>query len=195
MRRSVPLASGIAALACVVLAFAPGVVTDWLAFDRQAIGSGQLWRLWTAHVVHFSGQHALADAAVLLLAGALAEREIGARRLGMGLALGAPFISLGLFLGTPDLLHYRGASGIAVMAAFLAGASLWRTSPAHRALLALLSLGFVMKTACEAFGVSADLAGLPQHVAVAWQAHVLGAIWGGLTAFTGSPTAIHPCRR
>jgi len=181
-RPDVPRVAAGVALACAGLAWCPPAVNAWLAYERQAILAGQFWRLWSAHLVHFSARHALADALVFFLLAALAEREIGARRLGLCVALGAPFISAGLLLMAPDLAYYRGASGIAAMVAILAGASLWRTRPARRGVLLLLAAIWLSKTACEALGISSDLANLPPDVVVAWQAHALGAAWGLLAA-------------
>ena len=62
-----------------------------------------------------------------------------------------------------------------MLAALLAGAALWSGGALNRVLLALLAFCVVIKTAGEAFGISAHLAGLPQDIVVAWQAHVLGA--------------------
>lgn len=177
------VAAGVA-LACVGLALCPPAVNAWLAFDRQAILAGQIWRLWSAHLVHFSVSHALADALVFFLLAALAERQIGARRLGVCIALGAPLISAGLLLTAPNLAYYRGASGFAATVAVLAGALLWRAQPARRGVLLLLAAIFLIKMACEAFGVASGLANLPPDVVVAWQAHGLGAAWGGLTAMS-----------
>lgn len=178
--RNAPSVSACVALAGLALAFgAPGALAS-LAYDRHAILAGEIWRLWSAHLVHFSVEHALCDLVVLFLLAAMAEREIGWRRLGIGLVLGAPLISLGLMLAAPALSHYRGASGIALAMAPVAGAALWRTRPSHRGLLLLLAAGLLIKTTCEAFGVSADLAHLPPGVLVAWQAHAFGAIWGFL---------------
>lgn len=188
--REVPLVAAGVALACVGLALCPPAVNAWLAYDRQAIFFDEIWRLWSGHLVHFSVRHALADALVFLLPAALAEREIGSRRFAVCLALGAPLISLGLLLAAPGLSHYRGASGIAVTAALLAGASLWRARPERRAVLLLLATVFSVKTACEALGISSDLADLPPGVVVAWQAHVFGALWGLLALVSGrSPRA------
>lgn len=185
MRRSAPLASAGVALACAALAWAPAAVIQHLAFDRQAILGGEIWRLWSAHLVHFSLQHALLDGAVFFFVASVAEHAIGTRRLGIALALGAPFIGLGLLAAVPGLAYYRGASGLATMAALLAGAALWRGSAARRRVLALLALGLAARTAAEACGISASVAGLPDHVALAWQAHVLGASAGGLMVLAG----------
>ena len=170
-----PLATGAVALACGVLVFAPASLIDGLAYDRQAIISGEIWRLWSAHLVHFSAQQALLDVVVFFIAGSIAEKNIGVRRMAIALALGAPCIALGLLLAVPGLSHYRGASGIAMMVALLAGAALWSGGALNRVLLALLAFCVAIKTAFEAFGISAPLAGLPPDVVVAWQAHVLGA--------------------
>lgn len=178
--REVPLVAAGVALACVGLALGPPALNAWLAYDRQAILGNEIWRLWSGHLVHFSVRHALADALVFLLLAALAEREIGSRRLAVCLALGAPAISLGLLLAAPGLSHYRGASGIAVTVAILAGAALWRARPARRGVLLLLAAIWSLKMVCEALGVASDLAELPPDVVVAWQAHAFGALWGWL---------------
>lgn len=183
MRRKAPWLSGVIALVCVVLAWAPDDVLALLAFDRQAIFNGELWRLWTAHVVHFSLQHALVNALVYFLVSTVAQQAYGARHVGVALALGAPVISLALLLVAPALLHYRGASAVGTMIALWAGASLWATSPSSKTVLALLFFIFVAKIAADASGADVELSGLPAQVRVAWQAHVLGAMAGGLIVF------------
>jgi rhomboid family GlyGly-CTERM serine protease len=173
-------ASTVVALACVALALLPEAVASHLAYDRGAILSGQLWRLWSGHFVHFSMQHALADALVLFSMGALAEPVAGTRRLALALALGAPLISLGLLAVAPALVEYRGASGLAVMLAVAAGGLLWHASARWKAAIAVIAIAFAAKTLCEASGLSFDATTLPDGVAVAWQAHVLGALLGAL---------------
>ncbi|HEX9171332.1 MAG TPA: rhomboid family intramembrane serine protease, partial [Telluria sp.] len=66
-----------AALLCAALAFAPEASLAQMEFDRSAIPAGQLWRLWSGHLVHFSVPHALGDALVLLAAGLSVERALG----------------------------------------------------------------------------------------------------------------------
>lgn len=157
-----------------------------LEFDRQAILAGQCWRLWTGHLVHYSAQHALIDIATALVAALIAAQSFGARRLVLAVALGAPFICLGLLLAIPECRYYRGASGIAVMLAVMAGAGLWRDARAGtmhtvltvRAALALLAAALAAKIGAEAAGWSPDWSDLPPDLAVAWQAHLLGAVAG-----------------
>jgi Cu-Zn family superoxide dismutase len=170
------------------LAAAPNWLAAHLAYDRHAILCGELWRLWTAHLVHFSWQHAVSDALVLFAATTLVQRLAGARLAWTALAIGAPGIALGLLWAAPHMTEYRGASGLALMMCVLYGALLWRTAPRLRWLLAALACGLFAKTTAEAFGFSPGLAGLPYGVAVAWQAHALGALYAAaLLAWTGNP--------
>lgn len=163
-------------LACLALAAAPGSLAAHLAYERQAILSGELWRLWTAHVVHFSWQHAASDALVLFVATTLAERLAGTRLAWAALAIGAPTMSVALLCAVPQMSEYRGASGLALMMTALCGGLLWPTAKAGvRLLLAALGCGLVAKILAEALGLSVSLAGLPSGVEVAWQAHALGA--------------------
>ena len=157
-----------------------------LEFDRHAILGGQLWRLWTGHLVHYSAQHALIDLATALVAGLIATQSFGARRVLCALALGALFISIVLLLIAPDCAHYRGASGLAVLLAVMAGAGLWRQAHGNhvamvRAALALLAVALAAKIAAEAHGFSLGGSDLPPDVMVAWQAHLLGAVAGMAT--------------
>lgn len=165
--------------------------TTWpsslLEYDRHAIIHGELWRLWTGHLAHWSAQHALVDLACVLVAGSIAMQYHGARRTGCALLLGAPFISLGLLVLAPALQRYRGASGIAVLLAVVALAALWRQAQGAnglRALLAVMALALAGKIAAEAWGAALGWSDLPPDVAVAWQAHLLGALAGTISLYT-----------
>lgn len=168
-------ASTLTALAGVALAMWPEPMLDFLAYQRQAILAGEAWRLWTAHLVHFSPAHALVDAIALLAMGALAEQAIGVRRMLFALALGAPLVSLGLLWAAPAMLEYRGASAMAVMAAVVAGPVIWRTGGTWKAAIAVTGCAFLAKTLVEAAGI--DI--LPGSRAL-WQAHLLGALCGAV---------------
>jgi rhomboid family GlyGly-CTERM serine protease len=167
------LATTVLGLVCLALAAPP--YADSLAFDRQAILAGEVWRLWTGHWVHFSHQQLLLDVSTLLLAGAIAQREFGPRFITEILVFGMPALSIGLLLVAPELVYYRGVSGVVMMLAFVAGAALWSRRPGLRAILVMLGLVVAVKAVMDAAGLVPDLSGLPTGVQVAWQAHVLGA--------------------
>jgi len=94
--------------------------SELLEFDRHAILAGEVWRLWTCHLVHYSAQHALIDFATAAAAAVVALPSLGWRRLCLILALAAPLIAAGLLLLAPECQYYRGASGIAVLLVVLA---------------------------------------------------------------------------
>lgn len=158
-------------------------LSSLLEYERHAIMHGELWRLWTGHLVHWSAQHALLDLAACLVAGWIAVQHHGARRIGCALLLGAPCISIGLLVCAPALHGYRGASGIAVLLTVLALAGLWRQARGAtglRTLLAAMALALAAKIVAEACGAGLGWSDLPPDVAVAWQAHLLGALAGAI---------------
>jgi rhomboid family GlyGly-CTERM serine protease len=170
------------ALALVCLALGALADVSALAYDRQAILEGEVWRLWTGHWVHFSTQQMLLDISTLVLAAAVAQREFGPLFITRVLLLGAPAMSIGLLLVAPDLAYYRGASGAVMMLAFAAGAAFWSRKPGLRAILVMLGLVVAVKAILDAAGFASGLSGLPIGVHVAWQAHVLGAGMGWASA-------------
>lgn len=152
-------------------------VNDLLEFDRRAILAGDIWRLWTGHLVHYSTQQALIDGATATVAGAIVLPVLGWRRLALLLVLAAPLISAGLLLLAPDCLYYRGASALAILLTVLAAGTLWpRAGSAARGALLLLGGALLLKIAAEAWGYAAPWTDLPADVRVAWQAHLLGAL-------------------
>jgi rhomboid family GlyGly-CTERM serine protease len=167
---------------CLVLGSASEPVAAELAWSRAAILDGELWRLWSGHLVHFSTSHACADILALFGAGMLAERLAGTRRLALVLAGGAAALSLGMLALAPALQEYRGASALVVLAAVLGGALAWKHHPASRTVLACAAVGFACKLLWEACAHTAAFTDLPPGVAVAWQAHLLGALLGGCAA-------------
>lgn len=167
---------------CGLLAWAPDPVVSWLAYDRLAILAGQIWRAWTGHLVHFTWQHAVADVTVLLVATALLEQLKGWRTAACGLLVGAPIISLVLLMAVPGLQVYEGASGIAMMFGVTAGLCLWRAEPRLRGVLVLLAMGTLIKLLVDANGAAPGLGTLPGGIQVAWQAHAVGAVLGGVFA-------------
>lgn len=186
LRSEWPWVSVIAASICLLLALLPESQIEHLSGDRQAILQGDLWRLWTAHLTHFSLRHAVIDSMTLCLIGALAESVFGSRRLALWLFVGAPVISMAMLLAAPALLDYRGASAMAVLLATAVGLSLWRSLPSSRLSLSILVLCLFAKIGFDAAGLSVTLADLPDHVRVAWQAHLLGIVVGGLAYFSGA---------
>jgi rhomboid family GlyGly-CTERM serine protease len=179
--KTAPVSLALAGI-CLLLACAGEPAASWLAWERAAILHGELWRLWSGHLVHFSASHAGADVLALLALGMLAEPLIGARRFALVLGGGALLLSLGLLVLAPAMHEYRGASGLGVLTAVLGGVLAWDRYPGGRPVLVCAALALASKTLWEACANMAAFTDLPAGVAVAWQAHVLGALLGGCAA-------------
>jgi len=101
-------------------------VSSWLIYDRGLIFNGQLWRLWSGHVVHFGLSHFTWNLAVFLPSGIWLERLWPALTRCF-YALSPLIISAALLLLDPTLTRYAGLSGIATgMLVFLACLQLGR---------------------------------------------------------------------
>jgi rhomboid family GlyGly-CTERM serine protease len=102
----------------LVLVFFAIVVTnvprlsELLVYDRRAILNGELWRLLTAPLVHFSASHLFWDAAVFAAAG-MAANASGFRGLWPVCGFGAVVPGLIYLLWSPGLERYGGLSGLA----------------------------------------------------------------------------------
>ncbi len=172
-------AASIAAVCMVIIlvaAAAPESLTTSLEYNRPAILAGELWRLWTGHLVHFSVQHAVMDGIALFVAGLMTIRLCGTGRFWLHFLWIAPMISLGLMWWSPTLLVYRGLSGIAVAVMMLAAIALYKASAPSRPWVAFFCIVMALKTMAEANGFAMTSANLPAGVQVEWRAHVLGAL-------------------
>ncbi len=106
------LAATLAIAAVAGLAFAWPRLAGALIYERADILAGQVWRLWTGHLVHYTASHLVWDLAVFLAAGLWLEwiRPPLARWFYL---LAPPAISAALWWGEPALARYAGLSGLA----------------------------------------------------------------------------------
>lgn len=106
-----PWATLVIAAAALALRFWPGAEAA-LGYERAQIHAAQYWRLWTAHLVHFSWSHLLINLLVFVPAGIWAERLVP-DRLRLLLLLGPIMIGAALYGFDPALARYTGLSGVA----------------------------------------------------------------------------------
>jgi rhomboid family GlyGly-CTERM serine protease len=159
----------------------PGATTT-LWFDREAIGSGQIVRLFTCHWTHHSISHLAWNLGVLLVAGGWLERaapRVWWRCLGTSLALVGP----GLWLLEPGLAIYAGGSGMATAVVTALALAQRRSGDSPRwpwsALLGLLAVKIAFEWA-GAGSLFADL--VPSDIRNVPMAHALGGLAGWLGA-------------
>ena len=81
---------------------------------------GEWWRLWTAHFTHFKYSQLVINSAVMAVMGIIAGRFAKTWQIARVFLIAMPIMT-GLLLATsPQLLFYRGATGIAAMMWMLA---------------------------------------------------------------------------
>ena len=111
MRRSIPFTvPAVATLA--LLAWASPAVSGLLVYDRALVAEGEVWRVATSALVHWSLRHLVLDVGVVLVAGAALERLIGPRIIAL-IALSALVSGLAVHLAPPWFDRYGGLSAVA----------------------------------------------------------------------------------
>lgn len=108
--RQVPVWTLLITLGSTIASLTPGMAR-YLIYDRSAILGGEVWRLVTGHLVHFSGGHLAYNLAAFSLAAWVLERRRDISLPALFLLSGI-VISGGIFLLIPDLSFYGGLSGI-----------------------------------------------------------------------------------
>ena len=179
MRRDV---AAVLTLAVVIILL--GVLADhvnpWLEYDRAALAGGQVWRLASAHLAHLGPAHAVLNAAAWILVWRIGRGILSGRQWGWLLAGSATAVNAGLYLFSPDVEWYAGASGM-LHGAFAGVAWLASRDAAPqfgRILLGLLAAKLIW----EQVSGSAIGAAVPGLGPVVTAAHFYGAIGGWMTA-------------
>lgn len=96
----------------VLLSLIEPLSSSWMMFDREAIGDGQVWRLFSAHFVHLSLNHMLGNAFGVILFGYIAGRSLN-NLLGVLLLLWCTLmVGVGLYCYADYLYRYVGLSGV-----------------------------------------------------------------------------------
>jgi len=98
------------AAAALAVAAAPETV-GLLRLDQSAVLGGEIWRLWTGHLVHGSAQHLAWNVAALIGLGFLFERGLG-RHFTWLVLVGGAVVGIGVFALQPGIDTYLGLSGV-----------------------------------------------------------------------------------
>jgi rhomboid family GlyGly-CTERM serine protease len=98
------------AMVCVAATAIP-VLRDAFIYERSAVVQGELWRIFSAHFVHYSNSHLLGDMLILFPAALLAELR-SRKELVQCLAVSASAVGVAVFIFEPGVWRYAGASGV-----------------------------------------------------------------------------------
>jgi rhomboid family GlyGly-CTERM serine protease len=155
-----------------------------LRFEHGAVLDGQWWRLGTAPLAHFSGEHLAWNLLLVVAAGWVAEAS-GYRHLGLALALGGLLPGPVVLILRPGLATYGGLSGVATAAVtYVALCRLATTQrrPGRLLWAALLVLVLAKPLVELASGAPLFASPGPEAWRVLPEAHGLGVLAGWLAA-------------
>jgi rhomboid family GlyGly-CTERM serine protease len=172
-----PTATLVIGLAAVMVFLFPATSAP-LIYERSLILHGEIWRVWTGHLVHFSKSHLFWDLAVYVVAGCWLER-LRPRAARWFYVVCPPLIAAALLVCDPSLERYAGLSGVATgLLVFLACLQLGESRTEPRwfwlAVLALVALKIGLEAVTHTHLLVGNLAG----VRVVPLAHVSGAVCG-----------------
>lgn len=161
------------AAALALAAWAASAFPDACTLERSSLASGQVWRLWTGHLVHASRAHFNYDvgAAVLLCC----VFGPGKRWLWM-----PPVIGIAILAAMPGVEHYYGLSAVLHAWVVVIAAKLWREKTGAYSWIAAGILAVTIgKAALEtALGHSLFTAELDFGGPVLHASHLIGALIG-----------------
>jgi rhomboid family GlyGly-CTERM serine protease len=146
-RAGFPAVTALLAVVGLALALLPEAA-DVLAYDRERILAGEVWRLATGHAVHFSWTHAGYNLALFSVAGAWLERRHRALCAWL-IVFTALASSLYFLFALPDMARYAGLSGVVSAMVVHLGLTQMRQPGPARALWATILLLLAAKVAYE----------------------------------------------
>jgi rhomboid family GlyGly-CTERM serine protease len=146
-----------------------------LVYQRELILQGELWRVFTGHVLHTNGFHLLLNLAALIMLWALHGRFYTIRNYCLLFLFCSICTSMGILYNNEFLTQYVGLSGV-LHGVFVFGAIMDILSKDKTGYL--LFIGVWIKIAHEQiYGASSDVSSLIE-ASVAVDAHLWGAIGG-----------------
>jgi len=183
-RHPIPLVSlCLSAITALLFLLPPAAAA--LEYDRVAIGSRQVWRLVTGHLVHYSFDHFFWDTLMFGVLAVVCERRNRLRFFACVIASAAS-ISLAMWFWAPSIYRYRGLSGVdsalfALVAAELFTEGIRSATRMHVAMAAACFTGFVLKSVFElTTGQTVFVTSLGFGAVSVPLAHVVGAATGAV---------------
>lgn len=197
-RRAGALALTLALAAPALLLAGWPAATAQLEYDRERIAAGETWRLVTCHWTHWTWNQTLLDLAGFAVPLLLC---LGASRRRTGWALGASCVAIpsAVWIGLPEMVRYRGLSGLDSALFVLLGLLLLKRPAVRRDPRLAWAVGlaltcFAAKVAFEIASGTTAFADDATFVPVPL-AHLVGAACGALAAIGGKPLADRSAHR
>lgn len=162
------------------LAFTPGA-NELLEYQRAELQAGELWRIWTGHLVHLNTTHALLNIAGLFLVTFWVGNERKLINWGAAGVLIATAISASLYIWSEPIHYYVGLSGVLHgLLIFGLAPSCGRGEPIGWAAVLAVAIKLLYEQVIPAEHAAMEVLIAGPVVSIA---HVYGALAGALLAF------------
>lgn len=169
----------LASLIMLLIQLSPASVQLPLAFQRDAILHGEVWRLFTAELVHTNSFHLLLNLAAWWIIGYFSLTALRQWRQLLITALCGIGSGLGVLWGYPAIGEYVGLSGALHGVLMYAALCEWRH---NRWLMTLVLVGLVAKIAHEQIAGGNPLIAKEIGARILIEGHLTGALSGLLLA-------------
>lgn len=100
------------AVVVILVALCGDIGRQWLSYDRAALGSGEVWRLLSGHLVHLGSYHALLNILGLIALTVLCPERLSTTEWLRRVVLLSLLTSTGLYWLAPGISNYVGLSGV-----------------------------------------------------------------------------------
>ncbi len=151
---------------------------QWGQYEREALASGEFWRLITAHLVHLGWGHLWLNVTALVMMAALFDTVMTAADWVLASVLCALTIDIGLYVLQPEIAWYVGLSGMLHGLIIVGAVALIRSvAPLGYALLLAVVGKIVWEQVVGPMPFSESTSGGPVLV----DAHLYGAVGGLLS--------------
>lgn len=177
----IPLLTIVVVGVSIVASLSPELLSR-MRYDRVAILHGELWRIFTAHTVHFSTNHLFYDLSTFAVLGWLIEGRERRCDYGILLFVMALCIGGGLLLFKPDMSYYGGLSGPACGLFVYFALSELETSPTWRLFWGTVICLLIAKIVFEAY-TRRSLFYSSEAAIVMWESHAIGSFVAFVTFF------------
>ncbi|MDX1303706.1 rhombosortase [Photobacterium sp.] len=155
------------------------VIQSWIAWDRETIAHGEIWRILTGNLTHTNWPHMVMNSLALIVITFIFRAHFCAKHYTVLILLISLVIGIGLF--ATDIQWYAGLSGV------LHGLFAWGAVRDLRTQTKggwLLLAGLTFKIGWEQYygGAASSAALIGARVAI--EAHLIGAVTGLIAGYT-----------
>ncbi|RKZ42440.1 MAG: rhombosortase [Candidatus Parabeggiatoa sp. nov. 3] len=170
-----------------IISYASPQISSALIYDRAAIFQGEIWRLITSHLVHFTPLHLINNLIAFGIAGWIIENR-GYQHFVPLCLLMAFFITVSLIVMKPNMIYYGGLSGLASGSIYYLALLGLRESPPWR-LVCIVTLFFIPIKIVLEIEINQSIFAYSQPFTIMPHSHIIGCLVALILFLVYSDTA------